>query len=57
MITFEKTGNDIGAFVHGLDLNDLPDPGLLRKALYEDHLLLVFRGLSGATSNQVIRNC
>ena len=54
MITFEKTGNDIGAFVHGLDLNDLPDPGLLRKALYEDHLLLVFRGLSGATSNQLL---
>ena len=54
MLRFEKTGDGIGAFVHGFDPNDLSTQGQIRKALYEDHLLLIFRGLQNLDSSHLI---
>lgn len=54
MLTFEKTGDGIGAFVHGFDPNDLSTQQQIRDALYEDHLLLIFRGLQNLESDSLI---
>ena len=54
MLTFEKTGVGIGAFVHGFDPNDLTQQDLIRSARYEDHLLLIFRGLNQLSSDNLI---
>ena len=54
MLTFEKTSEGIGAFVHGFDPDDLAQSDCIRSALYEDHLLLIFRGLNQLSSNNLI---
>ncbi len=45
MLTFTETGDGIGAFVEGFDAENISHHELIREALFEDHLLLIFRGL------------
>ncbi len=54
MLTFEKTGDGIGAFVHGFNPHDLSEHDKIRKALYEDYLLLIFRGFHTLESNSLL---
>jgi len=54
MLTFEKTADGIGAYVHGFNQHDLSEHDQIRKALYEDHLLLIFRGLHTLESNDLL---
>ena len=54
MLTFEKTGDGIGAFVQGFNPNDLSQQHLIRTALYEEHLLLIFRGLDQLDSDNLL---
>ena len=54
MLTFTKTGDGIGAFVEGFDADNIAHQEQIREALFEDYLLLIFRGLPKLSANALI---
>tara|TARA_B100001939_G_C16941879_1_gene618620 strand:- start:396 stop:1241 length:846 start_codon:yes stop_codon:yes gene_type:complete len=54
VLTFTKTGDGIGAFVEGFDADNIAHQEQIREALFEDYLLLIFRGLPKLNANALI---